>query len=149
ELIVLVPFFAALVVGWIMLYPADRAIRQVALDLSVFHLTPPRPVWRLSQFLSFNLRQHVLIILLPMTPIVIANDFALAYSRQIRQWSVVAWADQAVLVVIAGAVFLFAPVMLRYVWHTRVLPPGELRARLEELCRRIGLRYRRILICES
>jgi len=39
--------------------------------------------------------------------------------------------------------------MLRYIWHTQVLPPGELRERLEGMCRRIGLTYRRILIWES
>jgi len=149
ELLVLLPFFIAIVVAWVALYPADRAIRQVAVELRLWASVPPRPVWRLRQFLSFNLRQHVLIILIPMIPIVIANDFAFAYRREIQRATGLAWADQVVLVVMAGIVFVLAPVVLRYIWHTRILPPGELRDRLEELCRRIGLKYRRILIWES
>jgi STE24 endopeptidase len=95
-------------------------------------------------------RQHVLIIAVPMTPIVIANDFVQAYAREIRHIAFdLLWADQALLVLIAGGVFLMAPVMLCHIWHTRPLPPGELRDRLEKLCRRIGLRYRHILIWES
>jgi STE24 endopeptidase len=50
---------------------------------------------------------------------------------------------------VAGAVFLVAPVLLRYIWHTTSLPAGELRSRLDGLCRRIGLSYRDILIWHS
>lgn len=149
EVIILLPFLLSILAGWIALYPADRAIRQVALELSLWSLAPARPVWRLGQYLSFNLRQNVLIIYVPMIPVVIANDFATAYSQQIRAITHLAWAEQAVMAVTSGLVFLIAPVMLRYIWHTRVLPPGELRDRLEALCRRIGLTYRRILIWES
>lgn len=149
EIIVLLPFFASILVGWIMLYPADRAVRQVALELRLWSAAPVRPVWTLRQFLSFNLRQHVFIIVLPMVPIVVANDFAVRYSNTLRRATGIAWADQAVLVIVSGFVFFFAPLILRYVWHTRVLPAGELRSRLEELCRRIGLTYRNILIWES
>ncbi len=162
ELVILAPFFLAILLSWVAIYPADRAIRQVALELRLWSASPARPVWRLRQFLSFMFRQHVLIIAVPMVLILIANDFAWQNSDRLRGWSGdlltwlkgrpsrgVVWADQAVLVVVAGIVFFFAPVMLRHIWHTRPLPPGELRERLEALCRRVGLTYRRILIWES
>jgi len=150
ELVILAPFFAAIVASWMALYPADRAVRQVALELRLWASVPARPVWGLRSYLSFMLRQHVLIIAVPMALIMVANDFVHVYAQQIRGVARgVLWADQAVLVAIAGLVFLAAPVMLRYIWHTRVLPAGELRDRLERLCARIGLRYRRILIWES
>ncbi len=149
EIVLLLPFFAAILASWVALYPADRAVRQVSLELRLWASAPARPVWGLLRFLGFMFRQHVLIIAVPMIPIVVANDFAFRYRRQIVERTGLAWADQIVLVLIAALIFLLAPVMLRYVWHTSVLPPGELRDRLEELCRRIGLTYRRILIWKS
>jgi len=149
ELLMLSPFFLAIILAWIVLYPADRAVRQVSLELRLWASAPTRPVWGMRPYLSFMLRHHVLIILVPMVPIVAANDFVNKVGSRIRQATGLAWADQALLVLIAGLVFLAAPVMLRAVWHTRPLPPGALRARLENLCRRIGLTYREILIWES
>jgi len=150
EMLILLPFFPAVVVSWAALYPADRAVRRVALELRLWASAPARPVWGLRGYLSFMLRQHVLIIAVPMTLIVAANDFVSIHAPRIRAaaWGL-PWADQALLVVIAGLIFLVAPVMLRHIWHTRLLPAGELRDRLERVCARAGLRYRRILIWES
>lgn len=149
ELLMLAPFFLAVVATWIALYPSDSAVRRVALELRLWASVPARPVWTLRAYLSFMLRHHVLIIAVPMVPIVIANDFVNEYGHVIRRAVGIGWADQVVLVMIAGAVFLIAPVLLRYIWHTRPLPPSELRARLEGLCQRVGLGYREILVWES
>jgi STE24 endopeptidase len=149
EVIVLTPFFLSILAAWISLYPADRAIRQVSLEHRLLAAAPARPVWRLGTYLTFMFRQHVLVIAGPMLPIVIANDMTMVYSRQIRDAVGLAWADQAALVLIAGMVFLVAPLMLRFIWPTRPMPTGELRTRLEGLCRRVGLSYRRILIWET
>ncbi|NLE59764.1 MAG: M48 family metalloprotease [Planctomycetes bacterium] len=150
EIIAISPFFAAVFASYVGIYPADRAIRQVAMELRLWASVPARPPWSLRAFIKFMFRQNVLIIAVPMLPIMVANDFVLVYAKPIRTAAFgILWADQAVLVAIAGLVFLVAPVMLRYIWHTRVLPDGELRRRLEDLCRRVGLKYRRILIWES
>ncbi len=149
ELLMLGPFVMGLLLAWLVLYPADRAVRQVALELRLLASAPARPVWRIAAYLSFMIRQHLLVMAIPMTLILVANDGVSAYGRRIRAWTKVDWADQAVLAVVAGVIFFFAPVILRYVWHTRVLPPGDLRRRLDELCRRVRLRYRQILIWES
>lgn len=149
ELAMLAPFFTAILVSWTMLYPADRAIRRVLFEHQLRAGILPRQVWRLHSYLSFMFRQHVLIMAAPMIPIVIANDYVEANAVRIQAFTRVKWGDQAVLVAIAGLVFLVAPVMLRYIWHTRVLPPGELRTRLEALCARTRLTYRRILVWES
>jgi len=149
ELVMLSPFFAAMILSWIALYPADKAVRRVSLELQLWASNPVHPIWRLPTYLSFMLRHHVLIIFIPMVPIVMANDFVHVRGAAIRRFVGVAWADQAVLVAVAGLVFLIAPVLLRFVWHTRPLPPGHLRNRLDGLCKRIGLAYRQILIWES
>ncbi len=149
ELIMLAPFLVGLLIAWIMLYPADRAVRQVAMELQLWVAAPVHPVWGLRAYLSFMFRHHVMIILLPMVPIVMANDFTQRHAEGIRAYFGLAWADQLILVLLAGCVFTVAPVMLRYVWHTRPLPDSVLRERLDRLCRRIGLTYRQILIWQS
>ena len=148
--IILLSFFCvALLLAWWALYPADRAVRRVAIELQLWSATPARPVWRLGQYLSFMFRQHVLIIAVPMLPIVIAYDFSTRYARRIIELTGIFWAHEAVVVIVAGVVFLFAPVMLCHIWSTRPLPASELRDRLEAFCRRVGLRYRRILVWET
>ncbi len=149
EVLLLLPFLLATIGSWAVLYPADRAIRRVSLELQLWAAVPAHPVWTPRAYLSFMLRHHVLIILVPMLPIVVANDFVAAYSGPIRRFTHIAWADQAVLVALAGVVFFFAPVLLRLIWQTYPLPAGELRRRLETLCERIGLTYREILVWQS
>ena len=151
EMVILLPFMASILVAWIALYPADRGIRQVSLELRLWASQPSRPVWSLCSYVLFMFRHHVLIILLPMVPIVMAIDAVSTqqYGRMLRRATGVVWADQAVLVAVAGVVFLVAPVLLRYIWHTTALPPGDLRRRLDALCHRVGLSYREILIWKS
>jgi len=151
ELVILMPFFVAMFVSWVVLYPADRAIRQVSLEHRLWLSEPTRPVWGLKAYLSSMLRHHVLVISLPMVLIVAVNDFVSPqhFGPVIRKATGVIWADQAVLVMVAGLVFLVAPIMLKYIWQTRRLPRGPLRDRLEALCRRVGLTYRDILIWQS
>jgi len=151
EMVMMTPFLLGVLVSWIALYPADRGIRHVSFELRLWSSQPGRPAWSLAAYLLFMFRHHVLIIFAPMVPIVVAidavgNDH---YGPWLRKSTGVPWFDQAVLVAVAGSVFLVAPVLLRYIWHTTSLPEGELRARLDGLCRRIGLSYRDILIWHS
>ncbi|MBI4581182.1 MAG: M48 family metalloprotease [Planctomycetes bacterium] len=151
EMVMLLPFLLSVLAGWIVLYPADRGVRQVSLEHRLWSSQPGRPVWSLGSYLAFMFRHHVLIILAPMVPIVVAIDAVGSdhYGGWLRRVTGVVWADQAVLVVVAGLVFLVAPVFLRFIWQTRSLPAGDLRERLDTMCRRIGLSYRDILIWQS
>jgi Zn-dependent protease with chaperone function len=148
-LVMLVPFFVGILVVWVMLYPADRAIRRVQFDRQLQAGILHRQVWRLRTYLGYMFRQHVLIIAVPMVPIAIARDMIYDYRWKLRAWTHVPWGDQAVWGIVAGLIFFFAPVMLRFIWSTRVLPPGELREKLECISRRMGLKYRQILIWQS
>ena len=149
ELIMLAPLFAGLLLGWTMLYSADKAIRRVQFERQLQAGVLHRRIWGLGTYLTHMFRQHVLIIAAPMIPIVIASDVTNRYKFYIDRWTRVPWGSDAAMATAAGLVFFFAPVMLRFIWRTRVLPPGELRSRLEAISRRIGLTYRRILIWES
>jgi STE24 endopeptidase len=151
ELVMLLPFLLAVMASWAALYPADRGIRQVSFEMRLWASQPGRPVWGLASYMMFMFRHHVLIILATMIPIVVAIDAVSPehYGRWLRVRTQVVWADQAVLVVVAGLVFLVAPLCLRFIWQTMPLPAGELRDRLDALCRRVRLRYRDILIWQS
>lgn len=149
ELVVLLPFLAALIASWVFLYAADRAIRHLVFEARLLEAAPVHPVWSLRQFLVFNLRHQLLVVLVPMVVIIVAYDATRANADGLRRIFGVRWADNAVLALVAGAIFVLAPAFLCWIWHTMVLPAGALRTRLTILCKRINLRYRRIMIWRS
>jgi STE24 endopeptidase len=149
ETVLLLPFFASLLGAWVLMYPADRAIRRLVMEADLWAGHPVTPVWGLGRYLVFMLRHQLLIIALPMTVIVIANDFVQVHAVYLRRLTRLYWADQVALVMLAGVVLFFVPVMLRWIWSTSPLPAGSLRDRLREVSRRIRLRYREVLVWHS
>lgn len=150
------PLLLAVILGWVAHYPADRALRDVALHARLMAGLPARPTWSLSRYLNFKIRHHMLLILIPMVIIVIAYDLTREYAPAINRWSgrllgtqPVFWAHEAVLMAVVGLVFLLSPLMLRWVWLTHPLPRGPLRTRLQALCARIRLRFRDVLVWQS
>jgi STE24 endopeptidase len=84
-----------------------------------------------------------------MTLILLASNVSRGYERELRRWTGILWAPDLALGLVAGVVFLAAPMLLRHIWRTTPLPAGPLRSRLEALCRRIGLRCRDVLVWKS
>ncbi|MCP4249246.1 MAG: M48 family metalloprotease [bacterium] len=149
DLVLLTPFLAAAVLIFVGHYRIDRALHQVILDGPDWRDHTHAEVWTLGQYLNFNLRHHLLVVAVPMAVILVAFDLSRMYERQLNEFLRVAWAGEVAPGVAAAAVFLVAPLMLRYLWPTQPMPVGPLRDRLELICRRIGLRYRDILIWRS
>jgi STE24 endopeptidase len=151
DLVILLPFFASLMVLWIASYPVDRAVRESIVRLRQIEApgAPRPPVWTLGQYLVFHLRHQLLIAAVPMTIILVACRLSWRHQSWLVRWLKVPWADQAAIGLTTALVFVFAPVMLRYLWSTSPLPEGPLRRRLEALCTRIGLRHRDILVWHS
>ncbi|MBN1343972.1 MAG: M48 family metalloprotease [Phycisphaerae bacterium] len=149
DLVTMLPFFLGIIVSWAVQYPADSAIRNLAMERSEADGGSPRRIWRLSDYLIFNIRHQLLLIVVPMVGILIAYDLAAKYSDKLWQWTQLDWAEQAALMISAGFMFLISPVILRYVWSTRVLPDGPLRQGLQAICDQVGLKYRQILIWQS
>jgi Zn-dependent protease with chaperone function len=84
----------------------------------------------------------------PVLAIVLLRDvLALAIKPFVARGSGVSGTlDFVSMLLSTGLVFLLAPEMLRRVLHTQPLPDSPLRRRLEQLCRRVGMRYRDILL---
>jgi STE24 endopeptidase len=151
DLVLLIPFFLSLLVLWIASYPVDRSVREAVIRIRRLETpgAPETPVWSLGAYLVFHIRHQLLIAAVPMTVILAAYRFAQQYHDWLARWFRVVWIDHAILGLAALVVFIFAPVMLKYIWSTTPLPDGPVRQRLEAICRRIGLRYRDILVWHS
>jgi STE24 endopeptidase len=148
-LLALLPFLLSIVLIWIVTYPADRAVRQVALELYLIRGKPLRPVWALGQYVLYSLRHQVLFILVPMLLILAARDVVERYEGAIRRATRQTYAPDMLVGLAALLVAVIAPEILRHVWVTQRLPDGPLRDRLTVLCRRLRLRCREILVWRS
>jgi STE24 endopeptidase len=148
-LLALVPFLLSIVLIWLAVYAADRAVRQIALEVYLFRGKPVRPVWPLFQYVLYNLRHQVLFILVPMLLIVAADDFAQRYRKDILRTIGVPHADELLVGLAALLVAVVTPEILRHVWVTQRLPDGPLRDRLVRLAGILRLRCREILVWRS
>jgi STE24 endopeptidase len=147
--IALLPFLLSVLLIWIVIYPADRGVRQYVVEIYLFRGKPVRPVWPLGEYLLYNLRHQVLFILVPMLVIMVASDIVMRYEGVLRRWTQQPYAADLVIGCVAVVVAVVAPEMLRHIWVTQRLPDGPLRDRLELLCRRLKLRCRDILVWRS
>jgi STE24 endopeptidase len=149
DLVVMLPFFLGVILYWAVQFPADRAIRSLAVERVRTEGGASRSVWGLGEYLLFNIRYQLLLMVVPMTGILVAYDLAARYSDQLWEWTHLDFVEQVALMIAAGLMFLISPVIIRYVWSTRVLPAGGLRAGLQNICDRIRLRYQEILIWQT
>jgi len=148
-LLAILPFLASIVLLWLCIYPADRAVRQIAFEMYLFRGKPLRPVWPLMQYLLYNLRHQVLFVLIPMLLILATHDVIVHYHKQIHAATGMPYATDLLVGSAALLVAVIAPAILRRVWVTQRLPDGPLRDRLLFLARRLRLRFREILVWRS
>lgn len=166
DLTLLVPFFASLAVIWAIQFPVEARLRGVffpserepappidearktdaATALSAASNGRPPPDASVFTFLWDKFRHQVLIVAAPMALIVAAKHFTDLWRRDLMNATTLPWAADAVLGIISFLVLLISPVILCYIWATEPLPPGPLRERFERICKRIGLRYRDVLL---
>ncbi|MCB9849688.1 MAG: M48 family metalloprotease [Phycisphaerales bacterium] len=140
QLCILVPYFMSLIAIWWMLYPVEKASRG---------FTPTAQRTSRWRYVVFNLRHQVLIVALPLAIIVITFAATREYRPALIRLTGSKWAPEALLGVVAMAIFVFSPILLRRVWATSPLPEGPLRDKLLAMCGRIGLRVREILVWHS
>jgi STE24 endopeptidase len=142
------PFAVALLITWALDYPFYKAVRLQLMAASGGDVPAVR-VWRLEEFLLYNFRHYVLLMAVPVGLIVLWGDLVRLYVCPLVPPS----AAEAVLVLgsLAGtaAIFVVSPAILVRIWRTSPLPPGRLRDGLVDLCRRMKLGYRNILIWHS
>ncbi len=145
-IIAIVPFLLSVTLVWVAVYPADRAVRQIAVELYLFRGKPLRPVWPLLGYVVFNLRHQVLFILIPMLLILLAHDVIIMAHPAIYELTGRRHAADLLVGFAALLVAVITPAILRYVWVTSRLPESPLRDRLSVLAGKLRLRCREILV---
>lgn len=137
ELLILLPYVLAQVVGWWGLHPAEMALRPGSLA--------DRPVG-VVKHLVLRARQTLGMVLPAALTFSLAQDLA----RWRWPWLVDDPTFQLGMMATMGTVVLFlAPAFVRLSWPTRPLPPGPLRERLERLADRFGFRFTNILVWDT
>ena len=135
--------------GWIGLawasYPVERAVREGRLldelDAGLSVHAPPN----LRDALATHLRTHVLFLIAPILATIALRDVAAA-SFVAAGLPMSDAAEGAIFLGSLGLVLVTSPELLIRILRARPMAPSPLRARLELLAARLGLRYRDILI---
>ncbi|MCG3181160.1 MAG: Protease HtpX [Phycisphaerae bacterium] len=159
EMTVWAPFVAMLMGFWASAWLVDVRLRLMDIQRRLeaglpVHAAGGRPVWGLGGFMAFQIRFHLLLVLVPLLAILLIHAgldrLFPSVSRLLERWGLDAGQRGAIygvaLLGIVLGVFMVAPVMLAAVLSTRPLDDGPLRSGLESSLSRLGVKVRRILL---
>lgn len=158
EIVAMTPALLVFAWNWWAFWPIERTERDATTIRRLDSGSPIYPMPRRAAFVLLNLRHHVFVWL---TPLVLIRAWTEAAG-----WltSSLARSDQAIFASLKGdevrlgvnlgleilgvflVFFVLGPLAMRYVWDTARMPPGPLRDRLTELCRRHRVRISDVLV---
>ena len=147
--VVVAPFIVALLLNWLLEYPLHRASRRRLAESAVANGRRVPPGWTLGQFLGNNIRHQLLFIVAPIAIIVLLADVLDLYVYPMLPAATADYVVSAATIVCVCVVFLCVPFLIVRIWRTERLGDGPLRRDLEAVCRRLGLRFREILVWKS
>ncbi|WP_088253097.1 M48 family metallopeptidase [Fimbriiglobus ruber] len=139
ELLVPAPYFLILFAGWVVFYPAERALHRTS--PSVRDSQNPTAFWGPGEYLGFHLRQFALMIALPIGLFVAQQSLARVTPDLVRS----GWFQVASFIG-AGVIFVLLPRAVKPLLGLKPLPPGPTRDRLEATARRLNFRYTELLL---
>lgn len=140
-----IPIWLAWIGLWWAAYPVERASREQSLlsdlDQGRYITSPPS----LVESILANMRSQVLFVLAPVLAAVVIRDVAavLFFVFDVPLaggWEALVFAASILIVYVAS------PELLIRVLHAHPLPASPLRKRLEDMAKRLGLKYRDIMI---
>lgn len=137
------PPLGVVVISWWAYYPIDRRLREALLVRQIDSGQPVYPIWSRSQYMLSQLRHQFLLLLLPLLALL---AWAQVVDRVGMAWPALREFESAVLVLGGAGLFMLAPLMIRHVWDTIVLPEGELRDRLVTMCNDLKIKVRQLLL---
>jgi STE24 endopeptidase len=138
ELLILLPVLLPLVLSWAAFYEVDKVIQSALAGRQGAEARLPTR----REYLSLQVRHYLGVFLLPLLGLLAVEDLLGLTAPE----GVLQSYGAAVLLCCLAGLFVFFPVLLRYVWHTRPLPAGPLRSRLEGAADRAGFHAREILV---
>jgi len=154
EMALILPFIIMMYMKWYCFYPINRYIREYVVAGQLAEGLATRPVWTRREYISFQSRHGMFIVMIPLLLILGLRDVVymgtgLCYggTEQENQW--IYTVRESVVALGAGLIFLFSPLILQRIWKTRRLPEGPLRSKLEKFCGGIKLGFRDILLWDT
>lgn len=158
ELVTMLPALLVFVAGWWSFYPIEAAFREATI---ISKLDTGQTLYRIPsrvQWVVMNVRHQLLLSLLPIVmiaawgellPMIVGRSERLLsrtiagglFSEEARPWL-----EHGLSLLGAAAVFSVTPLIIRHVWDTVELGPGEVRDRLQVMCERSGVRVRELLV---
>lgn len=141
ELLILAPVIVFMLAGWWSIEPIDRRLKEAMLwrDLHVqgaFYPPLPRGV-----FVWHHARHSVLLVLVPLTLITAWHE-GVARAGAHLGGRVPAWVPEAVGWAGVLGVLIVTPAIVRVLWDTVAIGPGEVRDQAVRVCTRFGVRVR-------
>ncbi|MBI5358984.1 MAG: M48 family metalloprotease, partial [Planctomycetes bacterium] len=120
------PYLAGIILSYLPSYMIERRLRKNPASLGAY--------------LNFNLRSIILTALLP----VFFLNFVLEYAAQFRVMSfafqLYPYMEWLLLISLFLLVFYLSPFFMRFIWGAVAMPKSPLRARLEGLCAKAGIK---------
>lgn len=149
ELITLLPPVLGLLGTWWVIYPIERRLREALLVRRLDLGQPVHPMPSRGRFVLAQMRVGLLLVLVPILLIVALSEVIHLVGERWLGWSPTSGVLEATTFLAAISVFIFAPLLARFVLTVRPMPDGPLREELLEVCRRHGVRVREILFWDT
>ena len=86
---------------------------------------PVHAIWTRKQYLLSQFRHQVALLLVPLLILMAWFEFVPTHLTPMLGYAPHE-PHEPLLIAGAGCVFLFTPVMMRYIWHTQPLPAGDI-----------------------
>ncbi len=139
ELLILAPVIVFMLAGWWSIEPIDRRLKEAMLwrDLHVQGMFYP-PVSR-GGFVWHHARHSVLLVLVPLTLITAWHE-SMTRAGAHLDGRVPAWVPEAAGWLGVLGVLVVTPAIVRVLWDTVAIGPGEVREQAVRVCERFGVR---------
>ncbi len=153
ELVALLPLLIVLVLGWWAHYPIERRLREAIMQRVLDAGGVIRPIESRSENVLLHVRHEVLLVLVPLMLIMGWGEVVSLIEADPPAWMGTGVLAEYVLGAgFAVGVFVIlsiTPPLLRAVWDTQALAPGEVRERIERVCSRWRVRVRELLLWKT
>jgi STE24 endopeptidase len=159
KLVAVAPALTVFVLGWWSMYPVERRLREAVLLREIEQGRTVYPSPSLGRYIIGGVRHQMGVVVVPLVLIMGWTELVETGAGRVlgggagTHGNAAGPLSQTGTLLLVGAqllgvvaVFGLMPQVLRFMWDTVPLGPGELRDQLVDLCRSQGVRVRRFLV---
>ncbi len=149
ELIVILPPVVGALGTWWIHYPMERRLREALLIRQLDLGRPIYPVLGRGAYVLVQARLHLLLLLVPILIILGLIEIVDLAASGLTEPPGPKWVTEVATLAVAAVVFVFSPLLARFVLALKPLSAGPIRDDLERMCRRHGVRLRQALVWDT